>query len=151
MAGTVSYSRFGHRLALRWWITVVLGGEIATFLICVGCGYMLSRCCRTYESQALFFFYSTNRNFRTFAGGDCCAEKGKKFKFNYCTKCVCRDPKVARTCPGKKECGARKFLGDGRCDPQNNNCGCNWDGRLFCILICIVRCRLTKHVDHCRG
>ena len=36
----------------------------------------------------------------------------------------------AAGCTGK--CGSSKYLGDGRCDDNNNNCGCNWDGGDCC-------------------
>merc|ERR1712032_1814229 len=61
--------------------------------------------------------------------GDCCGKSGDKWQFSYCKKCLCRDPKFAKKggCPGKKQCGVVAYVGDGRCDDNNNNCGCDWD------------------------
>merc|ERR1712222_139418 len=61
--------------------------------------------------------------------GDCCGSSGDKYQFSYCKKCQCKDPKVKKKggCPGKKNCGAAAYVGDGRCDDNNNNCGCGWD------------------------
>merc|ERR1712032_1703558 len=61
--------------------------------------------------------------------GDCCGTSGDKWQYSYCKKCQCKDPKVKKKggCPGKKNCGAAAYVGDGRCDDNNNNCGCGWD------------------------
>merc|ERR1712224_1009510 len=63
-------------------------------------------------------------------GGDCCAQtvKGGKVKTNYCKQCKCIDP--GAKCDGS--CGAPKFKGDGVCDDNNNNCGCQYDGGDCC-------------------
>ena len=61
--------------------------------------------------------------------GDCCGKSGDKWQFSYCTKCQCKDPKIAKqtACPGKKECEVKSYIGDGRCDDNNNYCSCGWD------------------------
>merc|ERR1712100_328365 len=40
-----------------------------------------------------------------------------------------KDPKVKKqtSCPGKKECEVKSYIGDARCDDNNNYCSCNWD------------------------
>merc|ERR1712037_524401 len=34
---------------------------------------------------------------------------------------------------GKNKCGAVKYKGDGNCDDENNNCGCEYDGGDCCV------------------
>merc|ERR1711937_974099 len=65
-------------------------------------------------------------------GGDCCAKtvKGGKVKTDYCKDCSCVDPAQKLKCNGK--CGAKAYVGDGNCDDNNNNCGCNYDGGDCC-------------------
>jgi hypothetical protein len=65
-------------------------------------------------------------------GGDCCAGsvKGGKVTTTYCKDCSCVDPKQKKKCNGK--CGAKAYVGDGNCDDNNNNCGCNYDGGDCC-------------------
>merc|ERR1711988_1114653 len=68
-------------------------------------------------------------------GGDCCAKsvKGGVVKKNYCKACKCVDPKNQATggaCPGS--CGSPTYKGDGNCDDDNNNCGCDYDGGDCC-------------------
>merc|ERR1712224_798809 len=84
----------------------------------------------------------------------------KKFKFNYCTKCVCRDDKARPKCKGKKNCGFRKFVGDDRCDDANNNCGCNWDegdccgknGDKYQFEYCLdCKCQNPQLENDCKG
>merc|ERR1712048_1084916 len=65
-------------------------------------------------------------------GGDCCGKSGDKHQFSYCSKCQCKDPAKAQKCPKKGKCGVPAYVGDGRCDDQNNNCGCNWDNGDCC-------------------
>merc|ERR1711981_516975 len=65
-------------------------------------------------------------------GGDCCGKSGDKHQFSYCSKCKCEDPKKATKCPKKGKCGVPAYVGDGRCDDENNNCGCNWDNGDCC-------------------
>merc|ERR1711939_874182 len=62
-------------------------------------------------------------------GGDCC---GKNVKKAYCKECKCKDPnyKEDKNCKGK--CGLEKYKGDGNCDDENNNCGCEFDGGDCC-------------------
>merc|ERR1711934_469734 len=67
-----------------------------------------------------------------FDGGDCCAKsvKGKVVKTTYCKKCECKDPKYKGSC--SQTCKLPKYIGDGNCDDQNNNCGCKYDGGDCC-------------------
>merc|ERR1712210_332884 len=62
-------------------------------------------------------------------GGDCCGNAVKKA---YCKECKCKDPyyKPNTNCKGK--CGLAQFKGDGNCDDENNNCGCEYDGGDCC-------------------
>merc|ERR1711907_482202 len=59
-------------------------------------------------------------------GGDCCGSNVKK---TYCKECACKDPK-AGDCSEK--CGLAQYKGDGNCDDENNNCGCEYDGGDCC-------------------
>merc|ERR1712032_407750 len=68
-------------------------------------------------------------------GGDCC---GLTVSKKYCKECKCLDC-TAKAAPGdacvksaKKGCGLVKYKGDGNCDDENNNAGCNWDGGDCC-------------------
>merc|ERR1712222_271404 len=67
-----------------------------------------------------------------FDGGDCCAKsvKGKVVKTTYCKKCECKDPKYKGSC--SQTCKLPKYIGDGNCDDQNNNCGCKYEGGDCC-------------------
>jgi len=69
-----------------------------------------------------------------FDGGDCCAKSAGEVKTDYCEKCQCLDPKnqPSKDCPGV--CGQHKYKGDGNCDDDNNNCGCDFDGGDCCGL-----------------
>merc|ERR1712062_910596 len=58
-------------------------------------------------------------------GGDCC---GDDVKTQYCSACECLDP--AKQCTGT--CGTLHWKGDGYCDDNNNNCGCDFDGGDCC-------------------
>jgi len=64
-------------------------------------------------------------------GGDCCGHdpNSDPHKYGYCEQCECRDP-LFDTCNGK--CEVFSWAGDGNCDDQNNNCGCDWDGGDCC-------------------
>merc|ERR1712048_776498 len=65
-----------------------------------------------------------------FDGGDCCGTSVKK---SYCKECKCLDPNYKPAdpnCPGT--CGAANYKGDGNCDDENNNCGCEYDGGDCC-------------------
>lgn len=71
--------------------------------------------------------------------GDCCGNTGydPKTQYNYCNKasgCKCLDPKSKPVsgCPNKGKCLAFIYKGDGHCDDENNNCGCNWDNGDCC-------------------
>merc|ERR1739848_516333 len=65
--------------------------------------------------------------------GDCCGKSGDNLQFEYCKECKCLDPsKKKEGCPGSGSCGAKAYLGDKRCDDENNNCGCNWDNGDCC-------------------
>merc|ERR1711934_585820 len=62
-------------------------------------------------------------------GGDCCGAVNKK----YCKECKCLDPKFKKqdsSCAGS--CGNPSYKGDGNCDDENNNCGCQYDGGDCC-------------------
>merc|ERR1712224_136439 len=68
-----------------------------------------------------------------FDGGDCCAGsvKGGTVKTAYCKQCQCKDPKhKVKGCNAK--CTVPKYIGDGNCDDENNNCGCKYDGGDCC-------------------
>merc|ERR1712217_853346 len=65
-----------------------------------------------------------------FDGGDCCAKSvGGPFSKAYCTECKCKDPNPKA--PAAK-CGAEAYKGDGNCDDENNNAGCDFDGGDCC-------------------
>merc|ERR1719263_793008 len=65
-------------------------------------------------------------------GGDCCdkTQKNKKVVKTYCKDCSCLDPKQKRKCNGG--CAKEIQKGDGFCDDENNNCGCQYDGGDCC-------------------
>merc|ERR1712080_291146 len=65
-------------------------------------------------------------------GGDCCAKTAKSGKVitKYCKLCKCEDPAQKTACSGT--CGNSKYKGDGNCDDNNNNCGCQYDGGDCC-------------------
>merc|ERR1712032_1498384 len=50
----------------------------------------------------------------------------------FCKKCECIDPAANKCDKSKNKCGAAKFKGDGNCDDDNNNCGCDYDGGDCC-------------------
>merc|ERR1712222_316578 len=63
-----------------------------------------------------------------FDGGDCCAKsvKGGKVQTAYCKQCQCKDPKhKVKGC--NATCKSPKYIGDGNCDDDNNNCACGFD------------------------
>merc|ERR1712190_232272 len=66
-------------------------------------------------------------------GGDCCAKSlGKAVNKKYCKECKCLDPKNQQSANCKGACGNAKYKGDGNCDDENNNCGCDYDGGDCC-------------------
>merc|ERR1712159_894019 len=78
--------------------------------------------------------------------GDCCGKNGNQHQYGYCKMCKCLDPSgtTVPTTKGKTTtaattdpncngvCGAPNFKGDKRCDDNNNNCACDWDGGDCC-------------------
>merc|ERR1711937_541120 len=82
------------------------------------------------------FFDDENNNCACgWDGGDCCGDSGDKLQDAYCKECQCKDPahpeaKKEKECAG--QCNAPNWVGDGRCDDENNNCGCKWDGGDCC-------------------
>jgi hypothetical protein len=70
-------------------------------------------------------------------GGDCCPKsvKGGIVKKTYCKECKCIDPKNQGP-PAKPvkpaTCGSPDYKGDGNCDDDNNNKGCDYDGGDCC-------------------
>merc|ERR1712080_630528 len=66
-------------------------------------------------------------------GGDCCAKsvKGGTVKKPYCKVCKCLDPKNQGPATGPT-CGQLQYKGDGNCDDDNNNAGCEYDGGDCC-------------------
>merc|ERR1712032_925659 len=44
----------------------------------------------------------------------------------------CLDPKGGASSGCTGGCGAAKYKGDGNCDDNNNNCGCDYDGGDCC-------------------
>ena len=46
-------------------------------------------------------------------------------------QCKCIDPKNQGK-PSKSTCGSPKYKGDGNCDDNNNNKGCDYDGGDCC-------------------
>merc|ERR550537_1302857 len=66
-----------------------------------------------------------------FDGGDCCAKSlGKPVQKDYCKQCKCLDPNPKP--PKPPACGSKKYKGDGNCDDDNNNKGCQFDGGDCC-------------------
>merc|ERR1712032_1020490 len=74
-------------------------------------------------------------------GGDCCVKSLKKpINKKYCKQCKCLDPKnqpgkaddKPKCDKSKNKYGAVKYKGDGDCDDENNNCGCEFDGGDCC-------------------
>merc|ERR1712032_1294386 len=63
-------------------------------------------------------------------GGDCCAKSvGGPVNKDYCKQCKCLDPNPK---PKAAACGQKKYKGDGNCDDDNNNKGCDYDGGDCC-------------------
>ena len=70
-----------------------------------------------------------NNNARcAYDGGDCCAQSvGGPVKKDYCKQCKCLD-----SSPKGPACGQEEYKGDGNCDDDNNNAGCDFDGGDCC-------------------
>merc|ERR1712032_639421 len=65
-------------------------------------------------------------------GGDCCAKSvGGSVKKDYCKQCKCLDPNPKA--PKAAACGQKEYRGDGNCDDDNNNAGCEFDGGDCCV------------------
>ena len=67
-------------------------------------------------------------------GGDCCGLN--KGRYQYCKKdakrCKCQDcTHVPKTTP-PPTCAKKAYKGDGQCDDNNNNAGCDYDGGDCC-------------------
>merc|ERR1719199_1290966 len=59
-------------------------------------------------------------------GGDCCVKSlGGPVKKTYCKACKCLDPNPKA--PKAAACGQKEYKGDGNCDDDNNNAGCDFD------------------------
>ena len=52
--------------------------------------------------------------------------------FSFVSQCKCLDPKNQGGKPVKPTCGATQYKGDGNCDDNNNNKGCEFDGGDCC-------------------
>lgn len=106
-------------------------------------------------------------------GGDCCGAKPAGLQ--YCNKdiknkhgvvigCKCLNPDYVPDkgdgcgqigCKGK--CNSAKYVGDGNCDDNNNNCGCDWDGGdccgpkgyKFCVKCKCLDCHYIRISDKC--
>merc|ERR1712226_961078 len=85
-----------------------------------------------------------------FDGGDCCAKSlGSPVKKDYCKVCKCLDPNPKAP---KAACGNPKYKGDGNCDDDNNNAGCDFDGGDCCAKslgspVKKVYCKVCKCLD----
>merc|ERR1712084_161337 len=89
-------------------------------------------------------------------GGDCCAKSlGKPVVKKYCKQCKCLDPKNGgkddggdkKKCSDSK-CGAANYKGDGNCDDENNNCGCDFDGGDCCLKAVVKKyCKKCECID----
>merc|ERR1711874_732586 len=72
-------------------------------------------------------------------GGDCCGGDtdiySYGYAYNYCTECLCLDPNYEGPNPNNEICyGWSGWKGDGYCDDENDNSGCEWDGGDCCGL-----------------
>merc|ERR1711981_961635 len=67
-------------------------------------------------------------------GGDCCAKSSSsgKVKTKFCLECKCLDPNNQGEPEAPAVCGKANFKGDGTCDDDNNNEGCDYDGGDCC-------------------
>ena len=68
-------------------------------------------------------------------GGDCCSSASS---YAFCSSCQCLDCTVAGTQSDECTdaitgyCGTLYYVGDGYCDSENNNAGCDWDSGDCC-------------------
>merc|ERR1719183_376770 len=64
----------------------------------------------------------------------CKKNNNKNVVKKWCTDCKCQDYMADKqgvsNCPGK--CAKPNWQGDGNCDDENNNCGCDYDGGDCC-------------------
>merc|ERR1712025_789078 len=83
-------------------------------------------------------------------GGDCCYKtvKGGQLKKNYCKQCKCIDPNNLGEPPAT--CGLLQYKGDTRCDDENNNKGCGWDGGDCCPKTVAGGTVLKDHCSQCK-
>merc|ERR1712032_1762500 len=97
-------------------------------------------------------------------GGDCCGANNYK----HCKKCACRDCTFAAKSDActkniKGKCNLPDYVGDGVCDDENNNAGCNWDKgdccgvsgnpnqKKYCKKCKCLDCEYTDKKDKCSG
>merc|ERR1712167_536735 len=87
-------------------------------------------------------------------GGDCCAKSSKtgKVEKKYCKQCKCLDPKYKNQntpkCDGS--CKFTNYKGDGNCDDENNNCGCQYDGGDCCVKTNVKKKVDTQYCKECK-
>ena len=66
-------------------------------------------------------------------GGDCC---GPDIYTDYCVECICYESSFSSSgttsTPSSCESPLVNFVGDGSCDDENNNEGCQFDGGDCC-------------------
>merc|ERR1719182_1164918 len=66
-------------------------------------------------------------------GGDCCSKTvGGTVNKKYCKACKCLDPDNQSDANCQGFCKFANYKGDGNCDDENNNCGCDYDGGDCC-------------------
>merc|ERR1712222_9368 len=84
-----------------------------------------------------------------FDGGDCCkgSVKGGSVKTTYCKECQCKDPKHPKDQKCKEKCAHPDYIGDGNCDDENNNCGCDFDKGDCCGHVVKTYCNECKCKD----
>merc|ERR1711981_671476 len=73
---------------------------------------------------------------------------GGVVRTHYCTECACIDPDNLGE-PPVEPCGSPNWKGDGRCDDQNNNAGCEYDGGDCCPLTVPNGEVKTNHCEQC--
>ena len=70
------------------------------------------------------------QNYNIYFLGDCC---GDNVNTNFCSACECLDPEYTTTTT--TNCGSPHWKGDGYCDDNNNNEGCDYDGGKFLAFV----------------